>query len=139
MKKIECIGKDKITKTFEYELEERSFLSHREWIFRVYPLVRKSLEFFEFSLTEIDDKTAKVAMMNHHNQPEYIAQGIPERMIEEAYEVLGIQIISSTNSEKHQKLPNEYITIGAVKVWERLVSKGKAYFNEEERVYYHKP
>jgi len=122
MKKIECVGKDGMIRTFKYKVEEHPFRENREWIFRIYPISGYAADFFEFCVTEIDNNTVKVTMMHHNNQPEYIAKGIPERMIEEAHNVLKRRIISSTNSENHKILPNEYITISAVKVWKRLIS-----------------
>jgi hypothetical protein len=139
MNKIKCIGKNGVSRIFKYRLEPHPERKPKEWIFFVHTLEEKEKDFFEFHLTEIDDNTAKVTMMAHHSQDEFIAMGIPERMIEEGYKVLKKQIISSTNSRNHQKLPNEYTLPYAVKVWKRLVSKGKAYFNEEEQVFYYKP
>jgi hypothetical protein len=136
---IDCKGKDGTIVTFEYESEQKDFLDGTEWVFRIYPLDKRMPDFFEFCITRIDEKTGKVTMMHHHNQSEYRAKGIPERMIEEAHKVLKLQIISSTNSKTHKVLVNEYITESAKKVWERLVDRGKAFFDNQRKVYIYKP
>lgn len=139
MTKIECITKDGSIETFQYESEKQICLGRNDWIFRVHPIGGKVFDFFEFSVTQIDENIGKVTMMSHNSQPELIAKGIPERMIEEAYKILELEIISSTTSANHKILENEYITESAVKVWKRLVKRGNAYFDSENKVYRYKP
>jgi hypothetical protein len=136
---IDCLTREGLIRTFQYEKEHRRLLDRDEWIFRVFPLDKNAADWFEFTVTQIDEKTGKVTMMNNNNQPALSAKGIPERMIEEANKVLGLEIISSTNSPEAKVLDNEYITQDAVKVWQRLVKRGKALYDAEHKVFWYTP
>lgn len=64
--------------------------------------------------------------MLHNNVKEYIAKGIPDIMIGEAHNVLNLQIISSTNNSAFKSSENEYRSLSATKVWDRLKNARKA-------------
>jgi hypothetical protein len=133
---IECIGRNGKEEKFLYSVDYNE--SEETWIYRVYSIESSTKEFFEFHVRRINETTGKVVMMIHHNVEAYIAKGIPERMIEEAHTVLNLEIMSSTNSEENKMFENEYITDEAKKVWKRLLDKGKAFWDENDRVFYFK-
>lgn len=61
----------------------------------------------------------------------YKGIGIPEALIIKAKELLGKQIISSTNSSINGDDDNESFTNKAKKVWERLVCRKLADYDSE--------
>ena len=133
MKYIDCTGKNGTIERFEYKIEFNRL--ENTWIFRVYSLETKTDEFFEFQVKKIDDRTVKVIVMSHHGDPAYVGKGIAERILEEAYRVLNLKIISSSTSSKHEIFDNEWMTEDAFNFWERMQKKGKAYFDNKNKVF----
>ena len=128
---ITCVGKDGQERIFKYHLKESEENGKKKWIFMVVPENLQFYDWFEFSVLDINDNNGKVVMMKHNNRPEYIAMGIPERLIEESHIQLKLTIKSSSNKSN----AGEYRTQPADKVWERLVEKGIAEYNEEADEY----
>jgi len=137
MNYIDCAGKSGIIERFKYKIEFNEI--ENVWIFRVYSLETRTNEFFEFQLKNVDDRTAKVIMMSHHGDPAYVGKGIAERILEEGYRILNINIISSSISNSHKIFNNEWMTEDAFKFWERLQSKGMAYFDSKNKVFCYRP
>ena len=137
MEYIYCIGKNGTTERFKYRIEFNEL--ENKWIFRVYSLEIKTDEFFEFQLKKVNDRTVKVIMMSHQGDPAYVGKGIAERILEEAHRVLNFKIISSSTSSKHYIFDNEWMTEDAFNFWERMQEKGKAYFDNKNKVFCYKP
>lgn len=87
--------------------------------------------FFEFTIKEEQD-LLRVVMMNNHSRPEYTGKGIPEAMIVRLAKESGKRISSSSN----QGCENEYRTVAASKIWQRLVARGLARYDETEDRFY---
>ena len=120
---IDRFGKNR---TFKYKRESTT----RKHLFRVYadpPL--QSGDFFDFEVEAVDNaETAfKIVMMNHYLVEEYSGAGVPDAMIPEISRVLGKCVVSSSNKSR---TPGEYRTAKATKVWDRLVVKGVATYDE---------
>ncbi len=132
---INCTGRDGEERIFKYHLKESEENGQKKWIFMVVPENMQFNEWFELSVLDLNGNEGKVVMMNHHKRPEYIAMGIPERLIEEANIQLDLTIKSSSN-----KLGvGEYRTPNAEKVWERLVERDLAEYNDETDEYTYIP
>ena len=56
-------------------------------------------------------------------------------MIEEAANVLGLTIISSTNNPQKKSLSTEWRTPAADIIWGRLIFHGRATYNEQDDIY----
>ena len=134
---IECIGRDNLETTFRYSLEESELNQYKKWIFRIVPENLEFQDWFEFSVLELSeiDRIGKVITMNANRRSEYLSKGIPDKMIEVSSQVLGLNIISSTNKEEYKFTENEFRTEEASKVWDRLVKKGCASYDLENDVY----
>jgi hypothetical protein len=89
-------------------------------------------EWFDFKLAPIANNELKVTDMfigkNAHRR-----KGIPEALILEAKRIFDKRIISSSN--KQSILIAERRSRDATKVWERLVNKGFAIYNEAQDIF----
>ena len=132
---IRCLGKDDVKTTFSYSIEESEINGFKKWIFRIVPQNLEFTDWFEFSVVELGNGVGKVITMNTNFKKEYSAKGIPDKMIEEASNKLELNIISSTNKKAHKFLDNEWRTEAASKVWNRLVTRGIAIYDEEKDLY----
>ena len=131
---IICKDKNEIENRFLYNLEDKCDFEQK-WIFRIIPAEIEVDNWFEFTITKTSNNKGKVTQMKHQNMPEYVAKGIPEKMIEESSAVLQLEIISSTNIESAKSFDTEWRTPQATKVWERLVALGKASHNSATDIY----
>lgn len=132
---IICIDKNGNENTFKYSLEESEENGKKKWVFRVVPHNLIVQDWFEFSVTEVDENTGKITSMNNRKMTEYIAKGIPEKLIEEANSVLNLTINSSSNTEEFKAFPNEWRSESATKVWERLLNRGEAEYDQQRDIY----
>jgi hypothetical protein len=71
-------------------------------------------------------------MLAHHDNPAYVAMGIPDALIPVVAEVLHKTVVSSPTTADDTGV---YRTEAATKVWERLVGKGLASYDIEADVY----
>lgn len=135
---IICIGKDGIRTVFRYEIQVSSKDGFAVFLFRIVPENLVFVDWFEFSVTKIDATTGKITSMAHNYVPEYMAKGIPEKMIEEASNILNLEIISSSNKAAHKILGAEWRSIDGGKPWKRLVNQGKATYDTECDIFFFK-
>ncbi len=92
---------------------------------------------FQFEVTSIPGGISIVSNIQNNNFPLVSGKGISYIMIGYAHQYVGENLYSSTNSENHKLLPNEFITPDAQKIWERLCSEGRAiYCNSNYRYKY---
>lgn len=126
---ILCVGNDKLEYTFCYSITESEEDGNSKWIFRVMPSDLNATDWYEFAITKVNSHIGKVTMMDNRNMPVYRGKGITEKLIEVASNDLGIEIRSSSNKKK--TFSNEFRTTAADVIWNRLVVKGKAEYNEE--------
>lgn len=128
-KEVVCIDKNGLTNTFKYSLETSEENGNPKWVFRIMPEDLEAIDWFEFSITKVNDSIGKVTAMAHNNLPVYIAKGIPDKMIEEAHQVLNLEITSSSNKPSAKSFENEWRAPDADKVWNRLIKQGKAVYD----------
>lgn len=124
---------------FLYSLNESNEQGRKKWVFKVMPHDLNATDWYEFSITEIDGTTGKITLMNNRNLPEYRGKGITIKLIEEASNVLGLTIISSTNVEEAMTLDTEWRTEPATKIWEKLRAQGLAVYDEATDIYTYVP
>ncbi len=125
MPNFDCVGRDGVTRTFRYEYDKDQFQD--EWNFRVFSVpAPASGEFFDLSVAKIVDDMVRVIAVAHHNEPAYVAKGIPEALLPIVKQVLNKQVISSPTGGQ---AGNVYRTPAATKVWERLCASGKATYD----------
>lgn len=135
MKTITCIDKTGNPHNFKYTYEIDNDDGKRIWKFIIIPEHEIYKDFFFFSAKEITDNQIKVTMINSHNQGAYSSKGIPEKIIEELQLLTGKEIISSSNNPLSKSFLEEYRTPPATKVWERLIAKGLASYDEQMDTY----
>lgn len=133
-KSIVFQAKDGTSNEFEYTYENLPVYGRNVWNFFVASKHIEVKNKFQISFTEIDKNTVKCTVMEK-NDEYYSAKGIPEKMIEEAFLELNKEVVSSSNSNNHKKINEEFRTDSATKVWIRLKELGKATYNEEEDFY----
>ena len=134
---ITCTDKDGIENKFLYNLQKSDF--EEKWTFKIIPSEIEVDDWFEFSIQKTIDNKGKVIQMKHQNMQEYVAKGIPDKMIEESSKVLNLEIISSTNIESAKSFGTEWRTGEATKVWKRLMALGKAKHDSETDIYTFQP
>lgn len=132
---IICTDRNGIQNQFKYSIEESEENGKVKWIFRVMPFDLIATDWFEFAITVINPTIGKVTVMDNRNMVQYRGKGITEKMIEEAANVLGLTIISSTNNPQKKSLLTEWRTPAADIIWGRLITQGRATYNEQDDIY----
>jgi hypothetical protein len=135
MTTINCLDKNGIPHNFKYFYEVENDEGMDVWKFMVIPESEIYEDFFFFSAKETVDNCLKVTMINNHNQIEYSAKGIPERIIQELRNLSNKVIISSSNNPLYKSFDGEFRTPPADKFWNRLVTQGKASYDIETDTY----
>ena len=121
--------------TYHYSYTATSYGNpHR---IRVWPTAARAGEYFELSAWDIEAEGVKIDTMVNNRGPELSKKGVPEGAIVELAALLGTFVRSSpqgasTNLSNHR---ND----NATKVWERLVERGLASFDEGKDHYQHPP
>lgn len=126
MIKINATDRHGTETAFEYKYSSKPDIQGRLHIFDVYAPGKPLDESFHFTMLEIQDGVGKIIAMYHQSDPAYTGKGLPERMIAEAANKLGLQIWSSSNIAEVKISPNEQRTPDATRYWERLVVNGLA-------------
>jgi len=132
---IICTDRNGIQNKFKYSIEESEENGKVKWIFRVMPFDLNAADWFDFAITVINTNIGKVTVMDNRNMIQYRGKGITEKMIEEAANVLGLTIISSSNNPQKKSLSPEWRSPAADVIWERLKVKGRATYNQEDDIY----
>lgn len=136
MNEIVCVGKDGLETSFEYSMENATDeVGNEKWVFRVYEINVARTYWFEFSITRVDETTGKVTTMDNMRMPQFMARGIPDRMIEEASSVLELSIVSSSNHPDYKVFENEWRTPNATQVWERLANRNMAAYDVSHDIF----
>jgi hypothetical protein len=84
------------------------------------------------SVSALDDATVRQVMLAHHDNPAYAAMGIPDALIPIVAAVLAKTVVSSPTTADDTGV---YRTEAATKVWDRLVGKGLADYDDAADVY----
>jgi hypothetical protein len=133
MHSITCTGRDEVERTFVFDdpEEETTWDGHRELFFcvKTHP---EATWFFELQLREKPDGQFQIISIQHHYLPEYASMGIPDSLLPYLTRHLGRRICSSRDRVEGT---NEFRTIQATGMWDRLVEKGLAEYFEEEGIY----
>ena len=130
------VGKGGVATTFKYSVEIDNVNGKDVSNFSLIPENEQFVDLFSFSITHINDTTAKVTVMDAHHRPEYSAKGIPEALIKEANLITGKRIISS---KSYVEEGGEFRTQHATKVWNRLVDEGRAEYDNDSDTYTYLP
>jgi len=118
----ECIGKDGEIRIYKFEYLNQD--RHRVYLLNNQKI--KQIGVLDFQLISLDDDTLKISDM-YIDDVNYREKGIPEGIIINLSELLNKTIASSTRFQGG----NEHLHEPAKKVWDRLVSKGFAYYDED--------
>jgi len=132
---IISIGRDQEARRFRYFIETEIMEGVNTWTFWVQPIDQELIESFEFRVNEVNAETAKVMMINRHDEAAYQAMGIPEALIEEASRILRRTIISSSNLSNAKIFKNERREHSATKIWLRLEADNRARYDEINDIY----
>ncbi|WP_279214938.1 hypothetical protein [Achromobacter mucicolens] len=116
--KLTCISRDNVERECSLRVEETDGYP---WFKVSHESV--SNEFFEFILKPLNDRSHMVMMINAHGV--FRGWGIPDAILPFAASYLSTEIHSSPTMT-----PESWRTPAATKVWERLVSVGKAEYNK---------
>jgi hypothetical protein len=124
-----CKGKDGVRRTFWYELEPDELYPETVIRFRVHksnPPMMNAESWVEMTLMRCEDRTWKITFIgDFERRPHYAGVGIPDALIPEASRALETAIRSSSNI-KAKKDSDEFRTVDAEKMWQRLRGKGLA-------------
>jgi hypothetical protein len=133
MHSITCTGIDGVERVFVFDdpEEETTPEGHRELFFCV-KTCPEAMYFFELQLREKPDGESQIISIEHHNRPEYASMGIPDSLLPYLARHLGRRICSS---RVRVEGTNEYRTVQATGMWDRLVQKGRAQFFAAEGIY----
>lgn len=134
-REIICTDRNGNQNRFKYSMNESEENGNVKWVFRVMPFDLNANDWYEFAITVVNPTVGKVTVMDNRNKIEYRGKGISEKMIEEAANVLGLTIISSTNNPEKKSLSIEWRTPAADVIWERLIAQGRATYNTEDDIY----
>lgn len=129
MATIKCVGKDGVSRDFEVESEE--VLTGKKWDFSV--RAQESNDFFQLTVETSDDNKVRITQIFHNDDPAYKGMGIPDALLPYVASQLKKQIISSSN--KFPSKPGEWRSVYANKMWDRLVGKVQAVYDEQKDVY----
>jgi hypothetical protein len=132
---IKCTDRNGSPSQFKYSMDESEEEGNVKWVFRVMPFDLNASDWYEFAITVINPTVGKVTVMDNRDLVQYRGKGITEKMIEEAANVLGLTVISSTNKSQKKLLLTEWRTPAATKIWNRLLDQGRATYNEEDDIY----
>ena len=133
MHSITCIGKDNVMRRFVFDDPAEEILPDGSLQLGFCVKTRyEASTFFELRLCKKPDGQFQIISVNHHNQAEYASMGIPDSLLPFLARLLGDRICSSRS---YVGGTNEYRTVEATKMWERLVQKGLAEYYAEEDVY----
>jgi hypothetical protein len=131
MKRIACVGRDGITRDFDYRSSFDPLSS--QWSYKVQsvpPL--QSGDFFEFVLQDIGDSVARVVMANNHHRPEYTGMGIPEVLLPIIKSEIKMIVESSPST---CATGGVFRTASATKYWERMRNLSRATYDRIADVY----
>jgi hypothetical protein len=133
MHSITCIGRDSVERRFVFDEPDDEITpdGHRELFFcvKTHP---EAMWFFELQLREKPDGEFQIISIQHHHRPEYASTGIPDSLLPYLTRHLGQRICSSRGRVQGT---NEYRTVQATGMWDRLVQKGLAQFSAGEGIY----
>lgn len=121
--------------TFDVSCEEMPSdgFSPANWTFLARPQnASPTTDFFELLLHERDGGFARIVMMHNHADPALRGAGIPDALLPEAARRTGRRIQSSPTVGD---TPDVRRSPEATKVWQRLVGKGLATFDEQADVF----
>lgn len=133
-KEIKTIGKDGNEYIFYYCFKKKYKNDKELLVFRIADTEDNlNMEFFEFKLEEDKNEFLKIIMINKHFSDKYSAKGIPEKMIDVSSKLFKRRIRSSSNITS--KYTGESRIESATKMWDRLVSIGKAEYIKNDDYY----
>jgi hypothetical protein len=131
MTKIQCTGRDGVTREFEYSYAFDEL--DQVWHFVVEAVPRPlSNVTFEMTFTPIDDNTVRQTSIFHHHESAYMAKGIPDAILPIVKALLGKEVESSPPEGVERGV---FRSRDAEKMWRRLSEKGIAEYVESRRVY----
>lgn len=131
MPTITCVGNDNVSRNFNYTPSYD--LLNGKTAFNVTSIPpAPGGGFFELCVQDQDADTVRVVMIHHHNLPEYIGKGIPDVLLCAVKSLLGKDVQSSRTQGTGA---DEYRTPEATRMWNRLVKKCIATYDEVADVY----
>ena len=127
---LECIDKNGIENSFD--LFEASITDEDKLHFFV---GKKELgDFFELVLERVSDQTHRISNIKT-NKLDYSGKGIPEALFSELHTLFNITITSSSKIKEYQEIKNEKRWPPADKMWNRLVGKKLAKYDQKRDIY----
>lgn len=116
---------------FDSPEEEDTHDGHHEFNFFIQTKIN-AIHFFQLSLRQKLDGDLQIISIEHQNHPDYMSKGIPDSLLPYLARTLGRCICSSRT---YVEGTNEFRTIAATKMWERLVTKKLAIYYRDEDIY----
>lgn len=130
MFKLSCVGRDGITRTFNYKVVQNS--AGNEWSYQITTIPPPaSGDFFELCVAEFAPSRVRVVMANHHGRPEYVGMGIPDALLPK----IKIDLNCRVESSPSMGTSGVYRTPAATKYWERLRIEGIAVYDQASDIY----
>jgi hypothetical protein len=133
MHTIDCVGRDGVKRVFVFDQPEEEFTPEgdRELFYCIKTRPEDDY-FFELQLREKADGQFQIISIENHFRPEYSSKGIPDSLLPYLARNLGHRVCSS---RVRVEGTNEYRTIQATGMWDRLVQKGLAEYFPQEGIY----
>jgi hypothetical protein len=125
MKELTCTGVDGISNTFYFDKKDHDCdgsISITVWV-----KPQREGNSLELLLVPFDSSSYRIQMITHNRKSEFKAKGIPDTLLPVVSQQLKKRIISS----RKRKITgcDEYRTDEADKMWDRLVEKGIAEYD----------
>ncbi|MDB6042436.1 MAG: hypothetical protein JWM63_987 [Gammaproteobacteria bacterium] len=130
---LPCVGADGELREFLWRVTEDPL--NEKWIFRVETQDKwLSGECFELVMGLLPDADGvRVVMMNHYEQDDYRAKGIPDALLPKIKRHLELNVESSPESGDTTDVRR---TPAATSVWKRLVASKLADYDPDRDVYF---
>lgn len=141
LKPIICTGpKDGRLRTFFLETESAS-TSHspsiKLFVHLTDPPNPGVDDFFYAEFQCIGPDEVQSVSLDNQGKDHYRGKGITEALFSEVVRMTGRRLVSSSN--KASRCPNEFRTTAATRVWERLISNGRAAYDHSTDRYTYIP
>jgi hypothetical protein len=125
---LSCMGLDGIVRTFYFDVVSETSPDGNEWKYQVHlhnPPRMEEDDFYYAAFRQIGDARVQVVMLSR-NKAHYGGKGITEALFAEVAHRTSLQLVSSTNRKSGS---DEYRTVQATRVWNRLVEAKKATYD----------
>jgi hypothetical protein len=125
-----CTGRDGVIRAFRYVYDLDLDGNHNFLVYSIPPPANGAA--YEAAFAPLDAQTVRQIAMHHHGHANYSEKGIPDALLPIVAAKLGLTVVSSPS---FQAGGGVFRTPDATKVWNRLVARGIAMFDQATDVF----